>query len=172
MMWKQAAVAFARTQVLRRKTVPQTHIQTRTQAASLHLRNVTGLLLHSKPTGALNKHLFLPVNPPCLHHAAYTALPRHTNTPLSSLRSPLLLTSLALLFLWHYPPESHLYTDIWNTNKETRTRRGGEDYSGLRFWQSFRSLARDHNASTHSLHCTQWQLLKVFMNPWSDFVQV
>lgn len=108
-MRKQAAVAFARTQVLRRKTVAQTHIQTRTQAASLHLRNVTGLLLHSKPTGALNKHLFLPVNPPCLHHAAYTALPRHTNTPLSSLRSPRLLASLALLFLWHYPLKA-IYT--------------------------------------------------------------
>lgn len=77
MMRKQAALAFTCTHAhtcipKKKKTIPQTHIQTHTQAASLHLRNVTGLLLHSKPTGALNKHLFLPVNPPlpspcCLH---------------------------------------------------------------------------------------------------------
>lgn len=34
-----------------------------TQAAFPHLRNVTGLSLPTKPMGALNKHLFLPVNP-------------------------------------------------------------------------------------------------------------
>lgn len=65
----------------KREKVSQTH----TQTASPHLRNVTGLLLHCKPTGALNKHLFLPVNPRCLRHAASTGTRHpHGSAPFSS----------------------------------------------------------------------------------------
>lgn len=62
------------------KTVSQIH-KAHTQAASLHLRNVTGLLLHRKPTGALNKHLFLPVNPPA-GAMLLTRLSQDTQQPL------------------------------------------------------------------------------------------
>lgn len=104
-MRRQASLAFTSTHThvkkkkkKEEKTVPQTHTNTHTQAASSpHLRNVTGLLLHSKPTGALNKHLFLPVNPPSRRHAAYTALPRRANTLSSLRRSPLLLFPHALV---------------------------------------------------------------------------
>lgn len=86
-MRRQAALAFTctctHTHTRVQKTVPQTHIQTRTQAASLHLRNVTGLLLHSKPMGALNKHLFLPVNPPA-SAMLLTRLSQGTQHPLVS----------------------------------------------------------------------------------------
>lgn len=69
-MRRQAALArkYAHTHRTQNNNRPT---NTHTEAVSPHLRNVTGLLLHSKPTGALNKHLFLPVNPPvsecCLH---------------------------------------------------------------------------------------------------------
>lgn len=106
--------------------------------------------------GALNKHLFLPVNPP-VSTMLLTWLSQGTQHPLVS--APFfLLSSLHShsCSLWQYPPsERHLYTDIWNTNKETRTRRGGEDYRGLRIWQLFRSDSHAHNASSQSLHsCT------------------
>lgn len=84
-----------------REKNPQTHIQTHTQAASPHLRNVTGLLLHSKPTGALNKHLFLPVNPPA-SAMLLTRLSQGTQHPLvSALFSS---APLALLFSVAIPP--------------------------------------------------------------------
>lgn len=62
-MRRQAALAvkYAHTHRIQNNNSPT---NTHTEAVSPHLRNVTGLLLHSKPTGALNKHLFLPVNPP------------------------------------------------------------------------------------------------------------
>lgn len=138
MKQKRPALQLTHTSARVLKKQPHKHAHKHTQAASLHLRNVTGLLLHSKPTGALNKHLFLPVNPPAFT-VLLTRLSQGTQTPCrASAVSLLLLASLALLLLFgNTPPpstphpESHLYTDIWNTNKETRTRRGGEDYCGL-----------------------------------------
>lgn len=108
MMQKQAAPKLTCTHIHMylegKKKVIQTHIQIHTQAASLHLRNVTGLLLHSKPTGALNKHLFLPVNP-LAFTMLLTRLSQGTQTP-SRVCAVLhcFLTSHALLLSMAIPP--------------------------------------------------------------------
>lgn len=95
MEWRQAALASARihTRGQRQTAHKHTYKHTHTHAASPHLRNVTGLLLHSKPTGALNKHLFLPVNPPlpppcCLHGSPLLRSPLRGNIPPHSPHPP------------------------------------------------------------------------------------
>ncbi|MEQ2159219.1 hypothetical protein GOODEAATRI_020511, partial [Goodea atripinnis] len=92
MMRRQAALAlkYAIAQRIQNNNSPT---NTHTEAVPPHLRNVTGLLLRCKPMGALNKHLFLPVNPPvsgcCLHGS-----PKAQHPLVSSPFLPLLISTL------------------------------------------------------------------------------
>lgn len=130
-----------------RKTVPQTHIQTHTQAASPHLRNVTGLLLHSKPTGALNKHLFLPVNPPA-SAMLLTRLSQGTQHPLVSAplspRSPLLCGNI--------PPLKGIYTLTFGIQIKKRGQGEAERITVAYEFDSFFAGTHVHNASTHIVY--------------------
>ncbi len=135
-----------------KKTVPQTHIQTHTQAASSHLRNVTGLLLHSKPTGALNKHLFLPVNPPA-SAMLLTRLSQGTQHPLVSAPfSSAPLSPRSPLLCGNIPPLKGIYTLTFGI--QIKKRGQGEAERITVAYESDSCFARTHvhNASTHGLH--------------------
>lgn len=149
------------------KKQPDKHTSKHTQAASLHLRNVTGLLLHSKPTGALNKHLFLPVNP-LAFTMLLTRLSQGTQTPCRAScfttapripRSPPLCGNT---------PLKAIYTLTFGI--QIKKRRQGEAERITVAYQSDSCFARLHANIMHLVsHTEQMQQLGSFQTVGSDF---